>query len=93
METNKLYRKAIATFGEEKQCIVAIEELSELQKELTKFLRKKLDQGHLEEEIADVKIVVEQLIMIFRCKEEVEGWRQRKLERLEKKLEETCHEG
>lgn len=89
METNRLYRKAIATYGEQAQCIVAIEELSELQKELTKFLRGKLDQGHLGEEIADVKIMVEQLVLIFRCKEEVEGWRRQKLERLERRLDES----
>ena len=45
-----------------KQIIVAIEELSELQKELTKSLRDKIDKEHLTEEIADVKIMLEQVI-------------------------------
>ena len=47
------------------QVIVAIEELSELQKELTKHLRGKGDRCYIAEEMADVLIVVEQMRELF----------------------------
>lgn len=58
--------KAIEKYGPEHQTIVAIEELSELQKELTKALRGKLNEQHLMEEIADVEIMLEQIRMIYK---------------------------
>ena len=39
MGTNDLYREAIDRYGADAQCVVAVEELSELQKELCKHLR------------------------------------------------------
>jgi NTP pyrophosphatase (non-canonical NTP hydrolase) len=44
--------------------VIAIEELSELQKELTKCLRLKGDSTGLIEELADVQIMVEQIMII-----------------------------
>lgn len=51
----------------EKQVIVAIEELSELQKELCKSLRNKdkINLDNLIEEIADVEIMLEQMKIYF----------------------------
>ena len=60
----ELYQKLISKYGD-KQVVVAIEELSELQKELCKYLRGKLDGCNLVEEIADVQIMLEQMIMLF----------------------------
>lgn len=82
-----LYAKLIMTFGKEAQIIVAIEELAELQKELTKWLR---DKGHIcniAEEIADVQIMLEQLKFIFACNNEVNEIIQKKLERTEALIE------
>ena len=59
-----LYEKLINKYGE-LQIIVAIEELSELQKELCKHLRGKIDGCNLVEEIADVQIMLEQMIILF----------------------------
>lgn len=64
----KIYRQAIATFGETIQLTVAIEELAELQKEITKYLRSKGDDVHIAEEMADVEIMLEQLNIIFPSK-------------------------
>lgn len=50
---------------EDKQLIVAIEELSELQKELCKTLRDKINRDNLIEEIADVEIMLQQLRIFF----------------------------
>lgn len=49
--------------------IIAIEELSELQKELTKELRGKGDITAILEEVADVQIVLEQVKVVCRLKD------------------------
>ena len=74
--------KAIETFGPEHQQLVAIEEMSELQKELCKRYRGFENHEHIAEEIADVEIVLEQLMMMFQCKDEVRKTRAEKVERL-----------
>ncbi len=58
--------KAIASYyGKESQSIVAIEELSELQKELCKMLRGIGSTEHLAEEIADVEIMLCQIKELY----------------------------
>ena len=59
-----LYEKLLKEYGD-KQIVVAIEELSELQKELCKHLRGKTNVQNLLEEIADVKIMLEQICLYF----------------------------
>lgn len=78
-------QEAIAHFGARQQIIVAIEELSELQKELCKFLRYN-KFGNIAEEIADVEIMLEQMIMLFTSRNSVEIWKQIKLERLDQRI-------
>ena len=85
-QRRKIYAKALETYGKDNQIIVAIEELSELQKELTKYLRGKLDENHLIEELADVCIMVEQLINIFECGTGIKIVRSSKVERLTENL-------
>lgn len=63
-ETKEIYLSLIEKFGE-KQIIVAIEELSELQKELCKSLRGKENKENIIEEIADVLIMIDQIIMYY----------------------------
>lgn len=48
---------------------IIIEELSELQKEITKDIRKKLNKEHLLEEIADVVIVLHMAKEIYNISE------------------------
>ena len=73
--------------NKEKQLIVALEELSELQKEITKNLRKKSNIDNLIEEIADVQIIIEQLKYYFNIPEEsVNEVMEYKLERTKKIL-------
>lgn len=85
-ERVKTYTNALITYGEYKQCIVAIEELSECAKELCKVLREKGDAEHLAEEIADVNICMEQMIYFFGLQEDVERWMDSKIKRLDIKL-------
>lgn len=61
---NLVFMQLIKKYGE-KQVIVAIEELSELQKELCKALRGKPDIDHITEELADVWIMFQQMKLYF----------------------------
>lgn len=73
---------AIKKFGLRNQVIAAIEELSELQKELTKWLRGKGNYEGLMEEMADVSIMFNQLCLIFGDPAEREIAKLERLERL-----------
>ena len=82
------FEAAISTYGKEQQLIVAIEELSELQKEICKLMRESMGRprSKLHEEIADCEIMLEQLKMIYKCDDSVEGWRLDKVVRLKSRL-------
>lgn len=85
--TIKILRRAIEKYGEPIQIIVAIEECAELQKELTKASRGKLDAGHLAEEMADVQIMLWQLCCMFDIGGQVPKWIDKKVERLNERME------
>ena len=82
----KLYRKAIGAWGTDVQLDVAIEELSELTKEICKAKRGIENIDHLAEEVADVEIMCEQLRFIFNIDFAVDAWKKAKLMRLEDRL-------
>ena len=82
MEKEEIYLKLIQKFGVENQCVVAVEELSELQKEVCKMLRKIGNVHNLAEEIADTLIVIEQLMLIHNCESEVALLKVQKLQRV-----------
>ena len=52
MKEKEVLEAALSAYGSEIQRVVAIEELSELQKELCKSLRGQTDTQHIAEEIA-----------------------------------------
>lgn len=88
MEPQEIIQNAIRLFGEKNQLIVAIEELSELQKSLCKRLRG--DEENLEqiaEEVADVQIMLEQIVPLLRIGADVEVFREYKLHRLQNRIE------
>lgn len=87
MINKELYDKALKTYGLEKQLIVAIEEMAELQKELTKILRGIGDIDHLAEEVADAEIMLEQIRYFYGLGLSVETVKELKLKRLEKRLQ------
>lgn len=60
-ERVKVYTNALIAYGERAQMVVALEELSECQKEICKYLRGDGNEEHLAEEIADATIMLEQL--------------------------------
>ena len=78
--------QAIETYGKQSQCNVAIEEMSELTKEICKNFRGRPNTDHIAEEIADVKIMLQQLELIFDCTDKVISYQDYKLRRLEERL-------
>ena len=87
------YKQAIDLYGEKAQKLMAIEEMSELTKEICKDFRGKLDREHLIEEIIDVIITIDQLMMMYEISgDEIEQMRERKIERLKERLEKVNDE-
>lgn len=82
----RILDEAIRQYGMNAQVIMVFEEMSELQKELCKHLRGKDNLHEIAEEIADVEIMLAQMKMVFNCAEEVSKWRQKKIARLEERL-------
>lgn len=78
----KIYAQAAETFGRDNQITVAIEELSELTKELCKLKRLKGRLSDLAEEVADVTIMLEQLRILFDIGELADAIVDAKLRRL-----------
>lgn len=82
-ERIKLYRQVIGNYGEAAQQIVAMEECSELIQAISKKLRGR--ETNVEEEIADVEIMLDQLKLM--CNESlVEEIKEIKLQRLKGRL-------
>ena len=87
-----IMRQAIETYGVQAQCDVAIEEMAELIKAIMKIRRAADDYektqaalDNLLEEIADVDIMIDQMKIMWGLKQ-VEEYREKKLERLERRL-------
>lgn len=89
----KIYADAIAHYGAQNQMIVAIEELSEVQKEVCKYLRGQGNAGHLAEEIADATIMLEQLTIIFGIRSRVGEFVDQKTKRLKERMDKNSEEG
>ena len=64
-ERKAIYETALQVYGMEAQTMMAIEEMSELTKELCKLRRGKWDMEALADEIADVTIMLEQLRLMY----------------------------
>ena len=74
--------------GYKMQTMVAIEEMSELTKELVKFMRGEANTDAIAEEIADVEIMLHQLKIIYGIKDEdIEKYKIIKLNRLKERME------
>ena len=80
------YAEAVRAYGKQSQLVMAMEEMSELTKELSKNLRGADNSKALAEEIADVEIMLEQLKVIFRNRALVDRIRAGKLVRLSDRI-------
>jgi len=85
---NEVLKTAIDFYGKDMQMIVAIEELSELLREICKYKRHGNNIMEITEEMADVYIMIEQLIIIFGInRDDVEFYFNNKIERLKHRIE------
>ena len=82
-----IYEAVLNKWGKESQTRMMFEEMAELQKELCKEARGEDNADAIAEEIADVKIMLEQMIILHNCKDMVEMQMKRKLQRLKERLE------
>ena len=89
LDDNAICQAALEIFGADSQVMIAIEEMSELTKELCKNGRGQENTTHIAEEIADVEIMLRQMKMLFDCAGQVETFRQYKLERLAGRIKEA----
>lgn len=83
MDKIEVYKQMINKYGKKAQMLIAVEEMSELQKEILKFLRGRCNQQNIAEEMADVEIMLEQLSIMFDNKKEVDYFKKNKIERTE----------
>ena len=86
-ERSKVYAQALDSFGTVTQLVVALEELSEIQKEICKAIRGEVNLQHLAEEIADASIMLEQLRLLFDINDEVCDIMDAKVERLRQRIQ------
>ena len=91
----QLLERVITAYGMNKQLDVAIEELSELIQAICKIKRRDslcnesfAVKGNLAEEMADVEIILAELKLLFDNEDNVKEWKNYKLDRLEKRLNE-----
>lgn len=82
----EIYKKAITKYGLYAQIDMVFEEMSELQKELCKFKRGKSNISNIAEEIADVKIMLEQMALAFDIEDKVELQKDLKIKRLKERI-------
>ncbi len=88
-----VYEEAIKTFGTVSQIWMAVEEMSELTKELAKGQRPNgTSAAALADEIADVTIMMEQLGILFEVNQQVQDRIDFKVERLAQRIEEAREE-
>lgn len=80
------YTNALIHFGKANQLVIALEELSECQKEICKTMRGDSNLDHLAEEIADATIMLEQVRLIFGLNDLVCEKMDEKVKRLDDRL-------
>jgi NTP pyrophosphatase (non-canonical NTP hydrolase) len=86
--------KAIATYGVDMQLTVAVEEFSELIKEICKCKRGNDNIDGITEEMADCYIMLKQLEIIFDIDtEDIRHIINNKIDRLERRLEKESGDG
>jgi NTP pyrophosphatase (non-canonical NTP hydrolase) len=85
IESRELLHEAVVQWGEDAQVLKAIEEMSELTRELAREPYTDNNLTEIQDEIADVWILLEQLTILY-GESEVENQMAEKLDVLESKL-------
>lgn len=90
LNRQKAMRRLIESYGAEAQKDVAIEECAELTKAILKerrYGKTKESRENIIGEIADVKNMIEQLVLIYNCEKEVQDYAELKLIRQMERIE------
>lgn len=87
-ERKQIYQAACEKYSIDSQIVIAIEEMSELIKEICKISRGQGNIESLSEEIADVTIMMEQLRVIYDINDLTCDYMDAKIRRLQIRLEE-----
>lgn len=85
-ERRYTYKVALEKYGLTAQDMMAIEEMSELTKEICKVFRGKGNLEALADEIADVTIMLEQLQLFYDLEQSVQDHVDMKIRRLQNRL-------
>jgi len=85
-ERKATYKVALRKWGVDAQVMMAVEEMSELTKEICKIFRGKGSMEELADEIADVLITIEQLKLIYELGDMVDDHIAMKIQRLQDRL-------
>lgn len=85
-ERKATYKVALRKWGIDSQVMMAVEEMSELTKEICKIFRGKGTMDDLADEIADVLITLEQLKLIYEIGDMVDDHINAKIYRLQERL-------
>lgn len=80
---DETYKAALDLWGAEAQTLMAMEEMAELQKELCKHARGKDNREEISEEIADVRIMLDQMAILHNCEGLAEQFKAKKVARLQ----------
>ena len=86
MGFRKICKDALLIFGAERQIKKCVEELTELCVALLHNECGKDTVDHVAEEIADVEIMLQQMMLLLDCQDQVDKYRARKLESLALKV-------
>lgn len=86
LDEREILKAALNTYGAEAQTLMLFEEMSELTKELCKHARGKDDRMCIAEEIADVRIMLDQMAMLHECEDDAAIYRKLKIKRLGERL-------
>lgn len=81
-----ILKAALDKWGADAQTVMVFEEMSELQKELCKHARGADNVDDIAEEIADVQIMLEQMIILHDCRRAVSDYKDKKIDRLASRI-------
>lgn len=85
--TKKILLQAVDHYGAKNQAAQLMGEMGELGAELTRhFFQGRDRKKEVTEEIADVQIMLEQVILYLDMEDDVAKWRLNKLQRLESRM-------
>ena len=86
LQRERIYVNAFIHYGEKRQMLKALEELAECQQALCKFLSGEDTADHVAEEIADARIMLEQMCLFLGVGKEADEYLRKKIERLNNRL-------